>query len=470
MKQLLPDRYHVYSLSLRSRLLLLTILFVMLVEAVIYLPSLATFRQNFLIQRVTNAQIAALSLKEAANHMISPTLEESLLTNAGVIAIYLSVDDQSLLLGAERAPAQVAASYDLRSASLGPLVVDALATLQARGDRVIRVIGTPTVEGARFVELTLHEGRLFAEMSRYSNNILILSLIVSLFTAVLIYLALHWLVVRPIRRVERRITEFRERPDYIRPPGKTVGRRDEIGMVARELVYMQGEIRESIQQKTRLAELGEAVAKINHDLRNILATAQLSSDALKRLDDPRIKRITDRLLSAVSRAVALCERTMAHGKVIEAAPDSKWVSLHQMVDEVAEALLGSDETAPFRIDNLVPADMTVYADEALLHRVLLNLARNAQQAQNADGLCEVTANKEESGAVHIRLRDEGPGIAQQVIPNLFKAFNSAGRKDGTGLGLSIAREIILAHGGQIGLLETGDSGTSFLICLPGEED
>jgi signal transduction histidine kinase len=230
---------------------------------------------------------------------------------------------------------------------------------------------------------------------------------------------------------------------------------------------MQDELRHSLKQKSNLAALGEAVAKINHDLRNILATAQLASDALQDVDHPRVQKISRRLMTAVSRAVALCESTIRHGKADDPLPEKTWTTLETIVCDVALSL-GLLENEGFTFVCDVPEGLRIYADAEQLHRVLLNLCRNAQEVQGATGRIEIHAKADPDRTVHIRVVDAGPGIPEHVRPSLFKAFNSS-RAGGTGLGLATARDIVLAHGGQIGLEETGPEGTTFEICIPGED-
>jgi len=466
--QIMPEHYRPITSSLRSRLLILTIIFVMGISGLIYPTSIAAFRQDYLETRLENAQIAALALEAAPGNTVSPDLEQRLLNQSGVIAIIMRREDKSLLLGFDVMPEEVEETFDLRNPSLGTLIVDAFRTLDTGGNRAIRVVGDPMVPGTRMLEITMDESDLFEALKNYSNNVLVLSVITSLFTGILVYLALHWLLVRPMRRVKDRIVSFRQRPEAVQRPAKNTRRPDEIGLVERELVRMQEELRQALHQKSNLAALGEAVAKINHDLRNILATAQLASDSLQRVDHPGVQKITRRLVNSVSRAVALCESTIRHGKADTPTPEKEWTSLQAIVVDVAMSL-GLLDSADFDFICDVPDDMEVLADAEQLHRVLLNLCRNAHEVQGDSGEISVVATKDPDGTVHISVSDKGPGIPEQIRPSLFKAFFSASA-GGTGLGLATARDIVLAHGGQIGLKETGPEGTSFMICIPGEED
>lgn len=462
----MPEHYKPITASLRSRLLILTTFFVMVISGFVYLPSIATFRAEFLEKRLENAQIAALALEERGGTSVSPELEQELLTQAGVIAVIIRNDDRSLFLGFDVMPEEVDETFDLRNPSLGMLIFDAFETLDAGGSRVIRVVGKPMSAQTRWLEITFDESELHEALRNYSNNVLVLAIIVSLFTGILVYLALHWMLVRPMRRVKDSIVAFRRRPEVPRKARRLGFRSDEIGLVERELARMQEEVRHALHQKNNLAALGEAVAKINHDLRNILATAQLASDALQRVDHPSVQKVSRRLMTAVSRAVALCEATIRHGKAEDPVPEKRDVSLYDLAFDVAISL-GLTEGA-YKFSCGVGEDFTIHVDPEQFHRVLLNLCRNAAEVQGPDGSIEIDAMKDDEGTVHMKIRDKGPGIPENVRPQLFKAFTSA-KAGGTGLGLATARDIVLAHGGQIGLDSTGPDGTTFAICIPAED-
>ena len=139
----MPEHYKPLTSSLRSRLLILTFLFVMVISALIYPTSIAAFRQDYLETRLENAQIAALALEAAPGNMVSPELEQRLLTQSGVIAIIMRREDKSLLLGFDVMPEEVAATFDLRNPSLVMLIMDAFSTLEQGGNRAIRVLGDP---------------------------------------------------------------------------------------------------------------------------------------------------------------------------------------------------------------------------------------------------------------------------------------------------------------------------------------
>jgi signal transduction histidine kinase len=315
------------------------------------------------------------------------------------------------------------------------------------------------------VDISLHEQAMWNAMVDYSWRILNLSVVLSLLTAVLVYAALQAMMVAPLRRITESVVGFRRRPEdptVDLPPSE---RGDEIGVVQTELSRMQQGLRGALAQKTRLAALGAAVGKINHDLRNLLATAILLSDRIEQSEDPEVRRVAPRLVEAMDRAAKLCSETLNFARAQVVEPKKARFALGQLVDEVGEVVLGP-EPGRIRFRNEIGADVLVYADRDQLFRVLMNLARNAQQAMaEQGGLISVTAWQAGEQIV-IEVADTGPGIPQGAREHLFEAFAGSTQPGGTGLGLPIAREIMRAHGGDIELAHTGPDGTAFRLMLP----
>jgi signal transduction histidine kinase len=271
--------------------------------------------------------------------------------------------------------------------------------------------------------------------------------------------------VRPLRRITDSVIAFRRRPEDASvnlPPSE---RRDEIGLVQTELSGMQGALRSALAHQTRLAALGSAVSKINHDLRNILASAMVVSDRLEQSQDPEVRHVTPRLLEALDRAARLCSATLNFARAEASDPQKTRFPLAPLLDEVGEAVLGPD-AAPVRWRNEVGADVRVLADRDQLYRVLMNIGRNAAEAlPQAGGLISITAWQTTHDTV-IEMVDTGRGIPKATQAHLFEAFSGSARPGGTGLGLAIAREIMRAHGGDVVLAHTGDEGTAFRLTLP----
>jgi len=456
--------------GLSGKLLLLTISFVMISEVLIYVPSIANFRLTWLQDRLHSAQIAALVLDATPGHMVPMSLEQEILTTARAMAIAIKRHGTRRLRMMSDAPPEVAAHFDIREMRPLKAIADAFSALIAADGRIIRVIGASEVAGSDFIEIVIDEAPLRRAMLNYSGNILTLSIIISIITATLVYLSLNWLLVRPMRRITHNMVRFRQDPE---DPGRIIvqcGRSDEIGLAEQELAAMQKELAGTLQQKARLAALGLAVSKINHDLRNILANAHLISDRLSGVPDPTVQRFAPKLIASLDRAISLCADTIRYGRAREAPPERREVALAALADEVAEAA-GLAHHATVSWVNAVDAEFRVDADPEQLFRVLMNLIRNALEALESEGHASTEqdsirlSGRREGTIATIELSDTGPGVPARAREHLFEAFQGSARPGGSGLGLAIAAELVRAHGGSIRLID-GTLGATFQIVIP----
>ena len=454
-------------LGLSGKLLILTVLFVMIAEVLIYVPSIATFRRSWLNDRLSAAYTAALALEAAPG--VPENIARQILDSIGARAVAMKMGTQRRLLAVSDSLPTVDYDIDTRDMSTAREILDAFGTLFRSRDAVLRVVG-PAPMGGEFVEIVIGEAPLRAAMLRYSGTVLLLSLLVSGFAAMLVYLSLHYLFVRPLRRITADMVRFHGDPEN---PARIIvasGRGDEIGVTERELAAMQIDLVSMLQQKNRLAALGLAVSKINHDLRNLLASAQLFSDRLSSLPDPHVQRFAPKLMRALERAIAFCQSTLSYGRAQEAPPDRRLTELRTCVEEVRDTL-GIEPEARIRWISAVERGLEVDADPDQLFRVLLNLARNAMQAlesraerdPNRDQV-RITGRRE-GAVVVIEVSDTGPGISEGARAHLFEAFQGSTRTGGSGLGLAIAAELVRAHGGEIRLVE-GTIGATFRITIP----
>lgn len=447
--------------GLSARLLLLTIAFVMLSEIFIYAPSVGRFRLVYLKERVAAAHLASLALEVPPDNLVSASLREQLLDHAESFGIVLRRPASKALMLSSDMPPRIDATFDLREERFFPLIGQAFVTLAGDGKRFLRIIGTSPKDTSVVVETVISETPMRDAMLDYSGRILALSIMISLMTASLVYLSLHWLFVRPMRGITASMVSFRNDPEDGRRMMVPGGRRDEIGVAQRELADMQRDLRAALQQKARLAALGFAVTKINHDLRNILSTAKLVSDHMGESDDPKVRRVAPTLLGAIDRAVKLCSETLGFSRDGLPPPELSRFQLRDLVVELGaepwEAL-----AAGAVLDNQVGDNYEVSADRSQLFRVLSNLLRNSLEA----GAKTVTVSAHMAdGFVEIRVADDGPGLPKKVRENLFQPFAGSGRVGGTGLGLPIARDLMRGHGGDIRLGEAA-SGTVFILSLP----
>jgi signal transduction histidine kinase len=459
--------------GLSGKVLLLTIIFVMLGEVLIFLPSIANFRIQWLKGRIAEAEIAALAAEAAPDQILSSDLRSEILKGAGVLVVSLQKGESRKLALRSDGDYMIDASFDLRTTMWYDSIMDAFGAMLAGESRVISVVDKPPNMSGDLIEIALREQPLRTAMFHYGINILLLSIFLSILVAGMIFAALNWVLVKPMQRITRNMVAFGQNPeDFSRiiTPSK---RRDEIGIAERELRDMQNELASMLQQKNHLAALGLAVSKVSHDLRNMLTSAQLISDRLSGVEDPTVKRFAPKLISSLDRAIEFLSQTLKFGRAQELPPRREKLVLKELVDEVIEMAV-VQASSRIMIFNNVPASVPIDADREQLVRVLTNLVRNAIQAIEAlqgehretpDGTITLRGFREGSVTM-IEIRDNGPGIPNQIRDRLFQAFQSAARSGGTGLGLAIAAELVRAHGGDIQLQSSTDAGTCFVISVP----
>ncbi len=451
--------------TLSGRFLVLTILFVMLAEVFIFVPSIARFREDYMMSHLERAQIASLSL--LANDMIDEELEAELLENAGVFNVVLLRDEVRQLMLSSSMPSPIENTYDMRSPGAGTLIADAMSRLIEPEPEVVRVIGNPTRGAGELIEITMPTEGLRAAMIDYGLHILLLSAVISMFTATLLFFAVRRLLVMPIEGVVSAMKSYAAAPEDARRIIEPSAGVKELREAELALKSMQTDLTNVLRQRERLASLGGAVAKVSHDLRNILTSAQLFADRIETSEDPVVARMAPKLMGSIGRAVNLCESTLAFGKAEEPPPALDRVMLHSVVQEVVESeRLAASDHVSFNDD--VPPNMFVRADPEQLYRVLSNLVRNARQAIDATGRAgSISMEAEETErAWHITVSDTGPGLPPKAQEHLFQPFQGGIRKGGSGLGLAIAAELVRGHGGALTLKSTDDSGTVFEIVLP----
>lgn len=461
------------GMGLSGRILLLASAFVMLAEVLIYVPSLASFRNNWLSDRLASAGTASLVFQAGQDADLPEMLQQEVLESIRAESIALKIKGTRRLIAMADMPPPVDRTFDLRER--GPLrsIVESFDTLLFGGNRMLNVVGGAPM-GGEFVEVVLREQPLRDAMLRYTANILLISLTISAITAMLLFMALRHLIVRPVQRLTGSILSFAANPEDATRLHEPSGRTDEIGAAEQALVGMQRTLARELKQREHLAALGLAVSKISHDLRNLLASAQLFSDRLNEIEDPRARRFVPKLIQALDRAITFCETSLAYGRVSERAPVLRRLRLHDVAEDVRETL-GLDDDHAVRWRNEVPRDLIVEADPEHLFRILLNLCRNAVQAmtqevprggEDAPALVLTIAAADTPAGITIDVGDTGPGVPERIKPRLFEAFRGGGRPGGTGLGLAIAAELVRGQGGTIRLGERPGPGACFRVVFP----
>jgi signal transduction histidine kinase len=465
--------------SLPVKLLVITGVFVMIAQILIFLPALASFRVNWLNDRINTALVSALAADAVPGREVPPALRNELLRTALVRAIAVRRGGARRVILPPVQEISIDVTYDMRqptrlsfSEQIGLRLVnisDALEVMRSNGERTMRVIG---LVGPRFddvIEIVMPEEPLQRAMWRYGTEIFWLSLFVALTTAALVYVVINQLLVKPIRKLSRNIVDYSANPE---DPSRVVvpsGRSDEIGRAEEELAQMQRQLSQLLKQKTRLAQLGLAVSKINHDLRNMLANAQLISDRLADSSDPTVQRVAPKLIASLDRAINFCNETLRFGRTEEASQRREFIALQPLVEEVADTLnvgRGGGIELSIDVDPTLKAD----ADREQLFRIFSNLTRNAVQAIEArdegpaGGRVEIRGWRERDTAIVV-VSDNGPGVPARARDKLFQPFQGSTRRGGTGLGLPISAELAQAHGGSLKLLDT-DEGAAFELRIP----
>jgi signal transduction histidine kinase len=455
--------------GLSTKLLLLTILFVLLAEVLIFVPSIANFRLSWMQQKLGSAAAVGVALVQGKPDMLSRSAQDELLMALGARAIAVRSAGESHILVVSSMPPHVDEQIDVNHTGAWPAIAGAIDTALFGGDRMLRIHGRVGKSDMGF-ELIIPDEGLRRAMMIYARNIALLSLLISLITAGLVFYAINRIMIRPIREMTRSMLDFARAPE---DPGRVIRperRGDEIGVAERELSSMQSNLQKTLAGQKHLADLGLAVSKINHDMRNVLASAQLISDRLSRVRDPSVQASVPKLVRSLDRAVAYTEGVLAYGRTQEAPPSRRRVRLKQLVEEVRD-MLGIEPESGIEFENGVDAGFEIDADPEQLFRVLANLARNAIQAMAADPGAEVVkrlaVSAMRTGSVsRVTVTDSGPGLPAKARENLFAAFRGSARSGGTGLGLAIAQELVRAHGGTIELVESIGGRTVFAFTIP----
>ncbi|WDR06810.1 HAMP domain-containing sensor histidine kinase [Devosia rhodophyticola] len=456
--------------GLSIKLMATIIVVILTVEVVIFLPSMANFRASWLEDRLRVGVVAARVLDAVPDVMALPSaLTDRLLISAGADAIVYRREGQSQLIERDgtKPPENVVAA-DMRRRDFATLMTGAINTLLSDGSRTLRIVGDGDMSDS-LVELLMPERPLRRDLLDYSRNFFIISFIIAAITAVVLYGVVSVLFIAPIRRVTQNLIGFRQAPENATLIISPSTRRDEIGIAERELAAMETDLFSMLRQRRHLADLGLAVAKINHDLRNTLTSAQLLSDQVATLDDPKVQRLAPRLVTTLDKAIGFAQSVLDYGRESAMPPNPTPTNLGTLLDDAAfDASLVGHPTISFT--NQTPAALVLNIDADQFGRIFTNLFKNAREALEASAgktaspavMAEV---RPDDSGLFITITDNGPGLPPRARDNLFVAFEGSARSGGTGLGLAIARELTEAHGGTLNLVEQVQ-GTRFEIFLP----
>lgn len=477
-----------FSRRLSSNLLLLTIAFVMLAELVIFIPSAAAHRQDWIVSRAQQAALLASALTGIPDYEVSENLATHFMHDTDVIMMSIRREQNSEFILGHPPDSPLITIVDLRSEELPrPKFRDAFMAFFGHKEGHLRVLFPSPLEqdksinsenkNAAALELLIPKVKLRLELREYFINIFWLSLAIAVITGSLIYLAMLFLIIRPIEKLAKGLSDFRQDPEMRMSNMSPTNRKDEIGQLEREFHDMKEGVRASFKQKERLATLGMAVAKINHDLRNVLTSASLVSDRLASDQDERVSKMGGRLTRAIDRGVKLTGDVLNYSQSGSESVEFETFRISLLVGEVASDTLGNFGSGPRKIKfiNNIPTDLDVLANSDHSYRLFQNLFRNAAQAMAAirddDAQRDLSVEAIPSGDnVTIRIIDTGPGLPDKAKDNLFKAFASSTGQGNTGLGLTISKELARDQNGDLVLESTGKSGTIFNVTMQASKE
>ncbi|MGA3401779.1 MAG: HAMP domain-containing sensor histidine kinase [Acetobacteraceae bacterium] len=449
--------------SLSTRLFRLTIVIVLAVEVLVFVPELAHERTQWLNERLDDARIAVLAASSRPDQPIAPATAAELLRLSGTASIRLEQPGRAPVTLATPDGVAPERTIDLRREDFVMRTVRALRALATDRQSVTLVADSSGAPPGTRIEFVFRAHDETAALRRFARDFVWVSLAVACLTGALVYVAVAMLLVRPMRRIIGSIAAFRAAPERslpLDPQRVSLLANDEMAVAGRELAAMQEELRDALWRNARLAALGSAVARISHDLRGILAPALLTAERLENHQDKAVQRAGEILLRTVDRATDLVRRTLDFAREGPPPLDLAPVALAPLVDEAGEAVRSADR--PFALVNRVPPGLLVEADRNQFFRVLANLLRNAADAGAGSALVSAEVG---AGIATIDVADDGPGLPDAVRATLFRPFARSTRHDGAGLGLAIARDLTLAHGGDIALATSGPEGTVFRLTL-----
>lgn len=480
-------------LTQAGRWFLLVFTAVILLELLVAIPMLANHRRTWLFERASVARTASL-LMDAASVRPGPQEERirAFLDASGAKAIALegqggrwvlgsageAADFKRIDIAAENVATSLTAAMSLLFADASrPVWIAApkmtRLSIESTDHRLTALIATNISPFTR-AELLVDEAPLQESLQTFSVEILVALLSIAAAVAGLVSLAVQRSFLQPMRQLAGDIGRFANDPEGIEHLELATGRRDAIGEAETALTKMQWALAGELRERRRLAGLGLSVSKINHELRNLLTTAQLLGDRLEGVADPIVQRVAPRLIATLDRAIRFCEATLAYGRATEPYPQRRRVLVEPLLSEM-EDLAGLSLDARLRVEVRAEPDVSIYVDPEQFSRALTNIVRNAVQALDAAGaqdvepLVTITAFRQkrdgEGGRVVILLADNGPGLPQNARATLFAPFQGSMRAGGTGLGLAIASELVSLNGGTLEL-DDGTSGACFRIVVP----
>jgi len=471
--------------SLSFQLLTLTLMVVLLTEILIMIPSLANHQHGWLSSRAQAAFLVGIALTDQEFEDLNDGMVEEIFSSANILGVTISVGDRRVQILApqvENAADRIRHVIDLNNYSFADQIADSWKTMLTGDQDLIQVIGRPNIINDKMIgDIVVSRQDLRNDLRGYAKNILLLSLLISTITALFVYWSLDNLIIKPVQRMRANMSAFQKDPENSQNILHASDRLDEIGETERSLSELELRLNTFLNERRRLAALGAGISKISHDLRNILASAQLMSDRLVASDDPRVRKLSPRLVGALDRAITLSRETLNYGKISEENLNLENIDLNELTENVF------DDNASMQVEmiNLVPEKSIIKADRTQLYRTITNIVRNAVDAMTPEDLdLQSNINEledpspvnsknkiivnliEENEKLILDIADNGPGLPEQAKTFLYEPFKGSYKSGGSGLGVAIAAEVMVAHGGELILKKSDENGATFQLIFP----
>ncbi|WP_199609707.1 nitrogen regulation protein NR(II) [Flocculibacter collagenilyticus] len=214
----------------------------------------------------------------------------------------------------------------------------------------------------------------------------------------------------------------------------------------------------------------ELIRNLAHEIKNPLGGVRGAAQLLERnLNDIELKEYTQLIIEQADRLKNLVDRLLGPNKLLQ----REWVNIHQVLESVRKVIQVTMPMQASIVRDYDPSVPDVLIDAELVHQAVLNIAQNAQQAIQEDGIIKLSSRimsqvvlngKKHARVLAIGISDNGEGIPDELKGTLFFPMVS-NKEDGNGLGLSIAQTLIHQHGGRIDC-ESWSGQTEFIIILP----
>jgi len=238
------------------------------------------------------------------------------------------------------------------------------------------------------------------------------------------------------------------------------------GAFGRMRTSLQRTQRELLEAE-RLATIGRMASSISHDLRHSLAAIVANAEFLceSSLTPRQREDLYGEIRIAVNQMTELIESLLEFSRTRESLHTTHG-DVRDVMNRAIQTVKAHPEFHDIRIRTTCEGLSDGWFDFRKLERAMQNLLWNACEAVSQEsGEIEVSVRRIHEG-LEIRVRDNGPGIADEVRGRLFEPFVSYGKENGTGMGLTVVQKILQDHGGDVVVESTSSAGTTFRVLLP----